>query len=301
MMRRWRLVVVAAAVLLAGAPGQAATVDLFAYDASRPLDVRETSSSVDNGVSTVELSYASPKGGRVPATLVAPVGRGRPPVVIFQHGAGNASRKDFAAEAQELARAGIASLAIDGPFARPGARNWVTFQLRDRNGYVQNAVDIRRGIDVVLARPELDASRVALVGHSYGGHLAGILAAVEPRLDAVVVMAGPGRMSDFLSREGQKWVRAGWSAKVRTTRKKQLGKYLAHMRVVDGTRYVGRAGAPLLFQFGRQDTFPKAWFERYAAAAPDPKRVEWYDAGHFLCDCATRDRKAWLLDQLGLA
>jgi hypothetical protein len=28
--------------------------------------------------------------------------------------------------------------------------------------------------------------------------------------------------------------------------------------------------------------------------------VRFYPAGHGLCDCATRDRKAWLLERLGV-
>lgn len=298
MIRRGSLVVAAAAWLVlfgCGASG-AQSGDLFSYDATAPLDVRETSRSVNVGVTTVELSYASPKGGRVPATLVHP--EGRAPVVLFQHGAGNASREDFRDEARDLARAGVASLLIDAPLARPGHRPWVTFQLRDRLGYVQNVVDLRRGIDLLEGRPDVDATRIALAGHSYGGSIAGVVAGVDSRVDALVVMAGPGRMTDFLRRQGQAWVRAARTRKLRTARQKQLVRYLAHMRAVDAAEHVRRATAPIFFQFGRQDELPARWFQTYVDAAPPAKRVEWYDAGHELCDCATRDRKAWLLERL---
>lgn len=301
MIRRGSLVVaVASAVLLGCGATSAQTGGLFAYDPAAPLDVRETSSTAAGGVRTIELTYASPKGGRVPATLVLPDGGGRPPVAIFQHGAGNASRNDWRAEADDLARSGLASLLVDAPLARPRARNWMTFQLRDRAGYVQNVVDIRRGIDLLEQRPYVDASRLALVGHSYGGSIVGIVAGVESRIDAVVVMAGPGRMTDFLRREGQSWIRQGPTRKVRAARKKQLARYLAYMRTVDATEHIGRTTAPVLFQFGRQDELPARWFQTYVDAAPAERRVEWYDAGHLLCDCATRDRKAWLLAELGM-
>ena len=67
------------------------------------------------------------------------------------------------------------------------------------------------------------------------------------------------------------------------------------MRAVDAVPYVGHARAPMYFQFGRQDAMPRAWFAAYLSAAPVGKRASWYPAGHTLCDCATRDRKAWLL------
>jgi cephalosporin-C deacetylase-like acetyl esterase len=289
----------AVAVALLGCGSTSAqSGDLFAYDAAAPLDVRETSSTVAEGIRTVELSYASPKGGRVPATLVLPATTGaRSPAVIFQHGAGDASREDFRLEAVDLARSGLASLLVDAPLARPPYRNWMTFQLRDRGGYVQNVVDIRRGIDLLEQRADVDASRLAIVGHSYGGSIAGVAAGVEPRVDAVVVMAGPGRMTDFLRLEGQAWVRRA-PPRLRPSRRKQLARYLVHMRAVDAAEHVGRTQATVLFQFGRQDSIPARWFQTYVDAAPAAKRVEWYDAGHDLCDCATRDRKAWLLERL---
>ena len=104
MIRRGSLVVAVASAVLLGCGTTNAQIGggLFGYDAAAPLDVRETSSSASGGVRTIELTYASPKGGRVPATLVLPEGR-RGPVAIFQHGAGNASRNDFRVEAEDLA------------------------------------------------------------------------------------------------------------------------------------------------------------------------------------------------------
>jgi dienelactone hydrolase len=280
----------AALAALAGLAFGAGAAGLFDYDASRPLDVRETGSRSGEGVRIIELSYASPKGGRVPATLVLPADAERHPVVIFQHGGGNARRGDYLAEAEQLGRAGLASLLVDAPFNRPPYRPWLTFQARDRAAYVQNVVDLRRAIDVLEQRPDVDGQRVALVGHSYGGVLAGIVAGVDKRLDAVVVMSGPGRITDPLREEGR---RQGIPAK-------RLAAYLAAMRAVDAVPYVGRAIAPLFFQFGRRDEMPAAWFRKYVDAAPAQKRVKWYPAGHGLCDCATRDRRAWLRERLGV-
>jgi cephalosporin-C deacetylase-like acetyl esterase len=293
------IVAVAAGALALGCGSTGAqTGDLFAYDARAPLDVREASSTVADGVRTIELSYASPKGGRVPATLILPAAGGPAPAAIFQHGAGDASRGDFRAEAQDLARSGLASLLVDAPLARPGHRSWITFQLRDRAAYVQNVVDIRRGLDLLEGRAEVDANRIALVGHSYGGSIVGVVAGLEQRAAAVVVMAGPGRMTDFLRQQGQAWVRRARAGKPRTNRRKQLTRYLAYMRAVDAAEHVGRATAPIFFQFGRRDELPARWFQTYVDAAGPAKRVEWYDAGHLLCECATRDRKAWLLERL---
>ena len=261
---------------------------LFAYDASAPLSVREQPATASGGARVVELTYASPKGGRVPATLVLPQAEGRYAAVVFEQGGGTARRGDFLAEAVDLAGAGIVSLLVDAPFNRPGGRPWLTFDVRDRAGYVQNVVDLRRAVDLLAARPDVDPRRIALVGFSHGGVLAGIVAGIDHRLAAVVVMSGPGRITDPLRQEGQR----------RRLPAKRLARYLAAMRAVDAVPYVGRARAPLFFQFGRRDAMPAAWFRAHTAAAPRGSRVKWYPAGHTLCDCATRDRRAWLLARL---
>ncbi len=45
---------------------------------------------------------------------------------------------------------------------------------------------IMRGLDVVLERPEVDASRVGMIGLSYGGCYTLYMAALEPRIDVAV-------------------------------------------------------------------------------------------------------------------
>jgi cephalosporin-C deacetylase-like acetyl esterase len=220
---------------------------------------------------------------------VLPEAEGRHPAVIFQHGGGDARRSDFQDEAIDLAGAGIASLSVDAPFNRPGRAPWLTWGVKDRAAYVQNVIDLRRGIDLLAQRPEVDPERIALAGFSYGGGLAGIVAAVDHRLAAVVVMSGPGRITGPLRAEG---VRQRIPAK-------KLARYVAAMKTVDAIPYVGRATAPFLFQFGRRDTLTASGaFKAYAAAAPKGATVKWYPAGHELCACATRDRRAWLVEHL---
>jgi hypothetical protein len=48
----------------------------FDYDRATPLDVREAGRQKREGVTVIDLSYASPRGGRVPAYFVVPSGRG---------------------------------------------------------------------------------------------------------------------------------------------------------------------------------------------------------------------------------
>jgi hypothetical protein len=42
-------------------------VHRFDYDQKAPLDIREVGAEIRDGVTIRDISYASPKGGRVPA------------------------------------------------------------------------------------------------------------------------------------------------------------------------------------------------------------------------------------------
>jgi pimeloyl-ACP methyl ester carboxylesterase len=65
--------------------------------------------------------------------------------------------------------------------------------------------------------------------------------------------------------------------------------------------YIGQAGAPVLLQFGRSDAYvPVKKAEALAAAAPLPKTVLFYDAGHSLNEQARMDRLEWLERRLSL-
>jgi dipeptidyl aminopeptidase/acylaminoacyl peptidase len=53
------------------------------------------------------------------------------------------------------------------------------------------ADDIRAALAYLRTRREIDASRLALVGHSEGGMIAPMVAATDSKLRAIVLMAGP--------------------------------------------------------------------------------------------------------------
>jgi cephalosporin-C deacetylase-like acetyl esterase len=90
---------------------------MFDYDQRAPLDVKEHSVREQEGVKLYDITYASLKGGRVTAYLVAPTANGRHAGIIFAH-PGGGDRNSFLPEALTLARTGAVSLLIDDPSAR---------------------------------------------------------------------------------------------------------------------------------------------------------------------------------------
>ena len=277
---------------------------MFDYERSLPLDVKETGVEDRDGASIHDISYQSPKGGRVSAYLVVPAGKRRPFAgVIFMHPRPG-SRKIFLEEALSFARAGAVSLLIDAPFSRAGESKRefdpaVTKPEADRDIYIQTVIDLRRGVDLLVSRSDIDPKRIAFVGHSYGAHTGAILAGVEKRIKAFVIMAGAPSLTEFL--------RTSTLPAIVKTRdsltKEQQENYFKTLADVDPINYIGYAApSSLFFQFGKTDGYPSEDKAKlYSERASNPKLVRFYDAGHALNDDAKRDRATWLSEQIALS
>src|SRR6266508_1655182 len=136
----------------------------FDYDRSAPLRIKQISLQRRADATVHDITYDSPKGGVVPAYLVVPKGRGPFAAVIWGHwywqNSSMRNRKEFLDEAIALAPAGVVSLLTDGPIARPG---YVESKepLNDQQviNLVQAVVDMRRGVDLLRARRDVNPKR----------------------------------------------------------------------------------------------------------------------------------------------
>ena len=297
-------------VLLGGAMCEAAlaqnqSIDamrrMFDYDQNAPLDIREVGVINRNEVRIHDITYTSPKSGRVTAYLVEPTGRGRFAGVVFGHW-GYGTRTEFLPEAILYARAGVVSLLVDDLNVRPAPwrRNAPgTEPDTVRDNFIQSTVDLRRGIDVLQARSEVDPNRIAYVGHSSGAHWGAILSAVDRRLKTVVLMAGvPAEKTILMESDDPEYI--GFR---QSTPKEQLDNYFRIVSPLDAINYVPYSRpTPLLFQFARfEQYFNEAAMQQYAGAASEPKLVLWYDTGHALNDVRPLiDRANWLQRHIGM-
>jgi cephalosporin-C deacetylase-like acetyl esterase len=163
----------------------------------------------------------------------------------------------------------------------------------------QAVVDLRRAIDILAARQNVDPSRIAYIGHSYGAQWGAILSAVDKRMKTCILMGGVGAQADMWERSKEPEMvelRKGYPAEKRAA-------YLKVYSQLDGIRYVPHAApVALYFQFARFDRyFDDQSMNAYFAAASEPKRISWYPAGHDLNDpAAWADRARWLEKHIGL-
>jgi len=272
----------------------------FDYDQKAPLDIHETGVERRGAVSVHDISYASPKGGRVPAYLVIPGGKGPFAAVIWGHwympGSEFLNRKEFLAEAVAMAPAGVVSLLIDGPIARPGyVQDRTELNVKQVTDRVQAIVDTRRGADLLLARADVDGRRLAYVGHSYNAETGAFLSGIDRRFKAFVLMAGS--LSDQVT------LKAKESLEYRQhVGPERYDAFVAKYAWLDQGKYVSHAAPAAVFlQYASRETFLNPERDReYAAVVSEPKRFKLYDAPHALNAEARRDRIAYLIEQLGL-
>jgi pimeloyl-ACP methyl ester carboxylesterase len=170
------------------APALPSTAEVISYAA--PANAPYTSEDV---------IIPTPHGFSLAGTLTRPRGvSGRVPVVVTISGSGPQDRdsriatvrgyapfRDFA---DTLGRRGIAVLRYDdrgvGASGGKGA-------LRDTATSADFADDVASVLAYLRTRPDVDSTRIALMGHSEGGLIAPLAAVADARVRAVVLLAGP--------------------------------------------------------------------------------------------------------------
>jgi hypothetical protein len=259
-----------------------------------PLDLQKTVQSTTSGVEVSAISFASPGGGSATGMMFDPVARSGPrPGIVLMHGMpGNAGQT--APLGQALAQFGAVVIAIDAPFARRGGEP-VRFIEEDRSEQVQLIQDLQRAVDVLRAHPNVDDARIAYHGTSYGGAMGALFVGIERRIrTALLVVPDGGLVSHFTGPQDESFM-ASLSCATRVA-------WLRAMTPIEPIRFIALASpTPLLLQSGRQDNLvPEADAQLLHAAAPEPKTMLWYDAGHGLTQQALVDRHNWLHEQVGL-
>jgi dienelactone hydrolase len=253
-------------------PEQLASV--LDYDAASPLRERFQFQAARFGVVVDRISFLVPGAGRVPGYLVRPAQKGRHPAVVFVHGAGG-SREDFAASAVLFAQQGIAALTFSSAFERSGAP--VTAE-EDRRLFVADSIAVRRALDLLVSRPQVDGGSLGVVGYSRGVEAAALASAVDPRVDAVALVAGRARLSD----------------RAATTEDRAV------LEPLDAVRFVPHlAPAALLVQVGNDDVVnPVEESLTLYDAASKPKELRRYATGHGMSDEVWREQLDWLVGRL---
>jgi pimeloyl-ACP methyl ester carboxylesterase len=150
-----------------------------------------------------ELPLAVPGRPALAGTLTLPDGDLPVPAVVIASGSGpldrNSNHKrarfDVARQlAHALAAAGLASFRYDKRGVGESPGDWRTAGLYD------NVDDLGRALTTLAARPEVDAARLLLAGHSEGAILAAALAGRATPVAGIVLLSMSARPGDELLR-----------------------------------------------------------------------------------------------------
>jgi pimeloyl-ACP methyl ester carboxylesterase len=164
------------------------------------------------------LTYSNQAGAvTLAGTLTEPEGPGPFPAVILISGSGPQDRdetlfehKPFLVLADALSRHGLAVLRVDDRGVGGSTGSLMSSSSEDFAG------DVLAGIALLKLRPEIDAKRIGLLGHSEGGIIAPMVAARSPDVAFIVLLAGTGLPGEeILYLQGQAVLKAmGASEKV---------------------------------------------------------------------------------------
>ena len=257
----------------------------YDYDRSMPLNVNETLLEEKENYKAYKVYFDSVNGERVPAIFIIPKGEGPYPCIVFLHGYGG-SKEGVLEAAGLIAGEGYAIIAIDAEYhgeRREEGRALYSTDLNDsRRGIIQTIIDLRRAVDYLETRPEVDMEKVGYVGGSMGGIFGAIFIGVEPRIKAAALLVAGGNMSLMIMKSQHPAI-------------PPIREYLREANLtyewlqnfldpVDPLNFIWRfSPRPVVFHLGRFDEIvPAETGELLYEKAREPKKVYWYDSGHNL-------------------
>lgn len=265
--------------------------DIHDYQKFDANNLRRIGRRVVDGVESHLFVMQTPFGYRRVAELFRPEREGSFAAILYIHWyepeSHDSNRSQFVEEAKEMARRGAVCLLIETLWSDPDFFLKRT-QADDLQNSMQEVVNIRHAMDLLLAQPNVDPGRFACVGHDFGGMYGVLAGSIDRRPTHYVVMAATPRFPDWYL----------YSPKMEGEPRDAFIRQFAALDPI--THIPNLSPAPILFQFGTEDPHvSRGRAEEFSGAAQEPKATKWYESGHALNEEAADDRGNWLQEKLG--
>nr|WP_295109953.1 alpha/beta hydrolase [uncultured Caulobacter sp.] len=230
-----------------------------------------------------EVAYVNRASGlKLAGTLTLPQGTGPYPVALLITGSGTQDRdetieghKPFLLIADALTRRGVAVLRVDDRAAggsQAGDLSHVTT--------ADFVTDVEAGVAFLRGRKDIDPARIGLIGHSEGGVIAPIVAAKDPKIAFLVMLAGTGVPGEqVLNRQARDLAlgagappaaaqkNADLLAAANAVAREEPDPAKARARIVE---LFTKAGAPAQAAAGQADFLTTPWYRYFIMLDPAP-------------------------------
>ena len=274
--------------------------DVHYFDQYHPdaaLNAVIRSSETRNAYRRIDLTFEGIPGEPVPTLLCLPKeGAGPFPVLIFLHGIGQ-EKKFLDRIAEPFVQEGYAIASFDQLMQGErdvSSKGYLAQAIAFRNRPANTIIETRRLIDYFETRPDIDTSRVFLLGASYGAITGSTAAAFDTRIKGALLCYGGGDIPKLVNSEMVAEVVGPAMPLVQN-----LAQWL--LAPADPVRYAYKISPrPVLFQAGKYDRLvPAASAQALISAARQPKDVIWYESDHIGMDeehvvTVLSDALAWL-------
>ena len=218
------------------------------------------------------VTYVSINNANVTGLLTVPIMASIPvPVIIFLHGIGDYKDRDYMEQGHQfMVDSSYAVFRIDA--ANHGDRKVHDYEYdfvdgyryRTRNMIAQTVFDLRRAVDFLKTRPEIDSGRIGFMGISLGGIIGTVFCGVDERIKVpVIALAGGGLHLAFKMQAAAEETQIYFS-------------------IIDPINFVEKISPrPLLMLNAANDeVVPPITSKLLYKKAGEPKKIIWYPTRH---------------------
>ncbi|MCR4413787.1 MAG: alpha/beta hydrolase [Thermoguttaceae bacterium] len=266
---------------------------------NQPFEYRIESRVEKDRYTVLRMTYPSPVVTAVPQNNTIPAeyylprglrsGEAKRPAVIFLHIL-DGNMEMVRMTCSVLASHGIPAILFKLPYyGERGLPEGPEAMARDARLFVaavsQAFADVRRTVDVLASRPEVDPGRIGIAGVSLGGIVAATAAEMDPRIHRALLILAGGDLVAIIHHARETRELSELIRRLSPDEKAQVENALADvdpLRRADRLRQRARQGKVRMINAAEDEVIPRACTEKLADGLGMTGRVHWLDGlGHY--------------------
>ncbi len=279
--------------------GFAQVVRVGASHDNQPFEYRIESQVEKDRYTVLRLTYPSPvvtavpQNNTIPAEYYVPrglrTGEARRPAVIFLHIL-DGNMEMVRMTCSVLASHGIPAILFKLPYyGERGLPEGPEAMARNARLFIaavsQAFADVRRTVDVLASRPEVDPGRIGIAGVSLGGIVAATAAEMDPRIHRALLILAGGDLVAIIHHARETRELSELIRRLAPDERAEVENALADvdpLRRADRLRERAQQGKVRMINAAEDEVIPRACTEKLADGLGMTGRVHWLDGlGHY--------------------